>query len=96
MSTNLEAVVTAATMIVADISSDGRPAGLVYVETADGDNESIGGFFATNAGWTFVRANGETEEIAGDGDFPGLGTALMQWFGKQFIGGDLPFVLSHS
>jgi hypothetical protein len=90
------AAVTAATLIVSDISSSGRPAGLCFVENADGDQDVIGGFFATNAGWTFVRANGETEEIAADGEFPGLGTALMQWFGKAFIGGDLPFILGLS
>lgn len=95
MTTDYAAVI-AATLIVSNISSSDRPAGLCYVETADGEKDVIGGFFATDAGWTFARANGETEEIATDGDFPGLGTALMQWFGKAFIGGDLPFVLGHS
>lgn len=93
--------VAAATLIVEEIPADGennRPAGLCFVENADGDRTAIGGFFATDAGWTFVRDGGELEAFAAgwDSDFPGLGTALLQWFGLSFIEGDLPFVLSYS
>jgi hypothetical protein len=69
---------------------DGTVWGLVHVydDTEFLGVRCLGMITVTGEGYEITRGD-ETLNVIADADFPGLAVALMQWFGKSFVEGDL-------